>query len=128
MLVSAAPAALAGPSGGAQVPAPPAISAVECVSSPESPCRPERALLRGRELAVRGSGLKRLAEIVFHGWRGRRDDVHVRPRHTSDTRATAAVPDDARSGRLSVVDRYGNRTTTAGRLRVSRSRPSCAHR
>jgi murein DD-endopeptidase MepM/ murein hydrolase activator NlpD len=123
MLVSAAPAALAGPSGGAQVPAPPAVRAVECVSLPESPCRPARALLRGRELAVRGSGLRRLAEIVFHGRRGRRDDVHVRPRRTSDKRAIAAVPENARSGRLSVVDRYGNRTTTPARLRVSDPAP-----
>ena len=118
-LVVPVPAALAGPSGGAQVPGPPAVSAVECVSSPERPCQPTRALLRGREFAVRGSGLGRLAEIVFHGRRGRRDDVHVRPRRTSEQQAIAAVPKAARSGRLSVVDRYGNRTTTPGRLRVA---------
>jgi murein DD-endopeptidase MepM/ murein hydrolase activator NlpD len=118
-LASAAPAALAGPSGGAQVPGPPAVSAVECVSSPARACRPARALLRGREFAVRGTALGRLAEIVFHGRRGRSDDVHVRPRRTSDEQVIAAVPEGARSGKLSLVDRYGNRTTTPYTLRVA---------
>jgi murein DD-endopeptidase MepM/ murein hydrolase activator NlpD len=56
---------------------------------------------------------------VFHGRRGRRDDVHVRPRETAEKEATASVPAHARSGRLSVIDRYGNRTTTSRRLRVA---------
>jgi murein DD-endopeptidase MepM/ murein hydrolase activator NlpD len=118
-LVVPVPVALAGPSGGAEVPGAPAVSAVECVPVPERPCRPTRALLRGREFAVRGSGLESLAEIVFHGGRARRDDVHVRPRRTTDVQAIAAVPKAARSGRLSVVDRYGNHTKTPGRLLVT---------
>ena len=101
------------------MPGSPVVSAVECVSSPEQPCRPARALLRGREFAVRGSGLGRLAEIVFRGRRGRRDDVHVRPRRATDAQAIAAVPNAARTGRLTVVDRYGNRSTTSSRLRVT---------
>lgn len=119
-LIGATPAALAGPpGGGAQAPGSPTVSSVECVSSPESPCRPARALLRGREFAVRGSELRDLVDIVFHGRGGRRDDVRVTPRRTTDEQALAAVPDDARSGRLSVVDRYGNRTMTASRLRIT---------
>ena len=119
VLAGPVPAAGAGPSGGAEVPGAPTVSAIECVSSPEQPCRPARALLRGREFAVRGSGLERAAEIVFHGRRGRRDDVHVKPRQTSEQQAIAAVPKAARSGRLSVVDRYGKRTTTPDKLRVA---------
>jgi murein DD-endopeptidase MepM/ murein hydrolase activator NlpD len=100
------------------VPGPPTVSAVECLSSPEQPCRPARALLRGREFTVRGTRLERLAQIVFHGRRGRSDDVRVRPRQATEKQAIAAVPEAARSGRLSIVDRYGNRTTTPGKLRV----------
>jgi murein DD-endopeptidase MepM/ murein hydrolase activator NlpD len=110
--------AQAGPSGGAEVPGPPSVGAVECVASPESPCRPAGALLRGREFTVRGNGLGRVAEIVFHGRRGRRDDAHVRPQRTGEAEVIAAVPEEARSGKLSVVDRYGGRAKSPALLRV----------
>jgi murein DD-endopeptidase MepM/ murein hydrolase activator NlpD len=111
--------AQAGPSGGAKVPGPPSLRAVECVASPERPCRPAGALLRGREFAVRGGGLEQVSEIVFHGRRGRRDDAHVRPRRAGEAAVISAVPETARSGRLSVVDRYGGRTRTPAPLRVA---------
>jgi murein DD-endopeptidase MepM/ murein hydrolase activator NlpD len=110
--------AQAGPSGGAKVPGAPSIRVVECVATPDSPCRPAEALLRGREFAIRGSGLGRVAEIVFLGRRGRRDDAHVRPERTGEAEVIAAVPEEARSGKMSMVDRYGGRTKTAAPLRV----------
>jgi murein DD-endopeptidase MepM/ murein hydrolase activator NlpD len=119
VLAGYAAPATAGPGGGAQAPGAPTVIAVECIASPEAPCRPARSLLRGREFAVRGSGLGALADIIFHGGRGRRDDVHVRPRPENDREAIALVPKAARTGKVSVVDRYGNRTTTRGRLRVA---------
>jgi murein DD-endopeptidase MepM/ murein hydrolase activator NlpD len=107
------------PGGGATAPGPPSVRAVECVASPASPCRPAGALLRGREFAVRGSGLRQVAEIVFLGRRGRRDDARVHPRRTGDGEVIAAVPTEARSGKLSVLDRYGGRAETSAGLRVA---------
>jgi murein DD-endopeptidase MepM/ murein hydrolase activator NlpD len=107
------------PSGGAGAPPTPAPSAVECVALPENPCRPPGALLRGREFVVRGSRLQRVTEIVFRGRRGRSDDVEVHPETASERSVVAAVPDEARSGRLTLRDRYGNGATTEQRIRVA---------
>ncbi|HKP21501.1 MAG TPA: peptidoglycan DD-metalloendopeptidase family protein [Thermoleophilaceae bacterium] len=110
--------AMAGEGGGVRAPGAPTVSKVRCVSTPEQPCRPARALLRRREFVVAGSGLGRIAELVFEGRRGSRDDVRVRPREVSETEVVAVVPSRARTGRLSVADRYGNRTRTAAALTV----------
>lgn len=72
---------------------------------------------------MRGTRLDRVVQIVFHGRRGRRDDVRVRPRETAEEEVIASVPAEARSGRVSVIDRYGNITTTSRRLRVADAAP-----
>ena len=110
--------AVAGEGGGVRAPGPPTVSTVKCVSTPEQPCRPGRALLRRREFVVAGSGLGRVAALVFQGRRGSRDDVHVRPVRVSEEEVIAVVPRRARTGRLSVTDGYGNRATTTTRVRV----------
>jgi murein DD-endopeptidase MepM/ murein hydrolase activator NlpD len=118
-LAATSAASAQAPGGGAGAPQPPAVSAVECVPLPESPCRPRGALLRGHEFVVRGSGLQRVTDIVFHGRRGRSDDIEVHPETASEGSAIAAVPDEARTGRLTVRDRYGSAVTTAERIRVT---------
>ena len=116
--VLAAPAA-ADPGGGAQMPGPPKITAVVCLSAPDAPCRPARALLRGRAFAVQGSGLERVSAILFRGRRGRRDDVRTRPAELAEGRVVASVPVRARSGRVTLVDPYGRRVSTKTAVRVA---------
>jgi murein DD-endopeptidase MepM/ murein hydrolase activator NlpD len=112
------PATAAAQSGGAGAPQPPQLNEVECVSLPDSPCRPRGALLRGREFVIRGSGLERVARIVFEGDPGSADDVTIRPQRTDERSLIGVVPDDARSGRLTVRDAYGNKATAPRRVRV----------
>jgi murein DD-endopeptidase MepM/ murein hydrolase activator NlpD len=112
------PATAAAQSGGAGAPQSPQVNTVECVALPEAPCRPRRALLRGREFVIRGSQLEGVAAITFEGGRGPSDDVELRPERAGRHAVVAVVPDDARTGRLTVRDRYGNEATTPGRVRV----------
>lgn len=118
MALPAAPA-VAGPGGGAQMPGPPRITLVQCLSAPDAPCRPARALLRGRSFTVEGSGLGRVSEIVFRGRRGRRDDVGAKPEELAEARLVAAVPARARSGRITLLDPYGRRVSTDTALKVT---------
>jgi murein DD-endopeptidase MepM/ murein hydrolase activator NlpD len=94
------------------------VSGVACVPVPESQCRPRGALLRGREFVVRGSGLERVTRVVLEGGRGPSDDVEVRPDRVEARSVVAIVPDDARSGPVTVRDRYGAEATTTRRFRV----------
>jgi murein DD-endopeptidase MepM/ murein hydrolase activator NlpD len=115
---AALPATAIAQSGGAPAPQPPKPSTVECVSLAESPCRPSGALLRGREFAIRGSGLEDVTKIIFEGRRGSSDDIALPPQRAEPRSIVAVVPGDARSGLLSVRDRYGNEATTPARVRV----------
>ena len=118
-MASTAAPALAGPGGGAQMPGPPTIRAVECLPATDAPCRPARALLRGRAFRVKGTGLGRVSDVVFRGRRGRRDDVRTKPQELTEASLVAAVPARARSGRLTLLDPYGRRVSTETVLRVA---------
>jgi murein DD-endopeptidase MepM/ murein hydrolase activator NlpD len=107
------------PTGGAGAPQAPAVSNVKCVPLPEALCRPRGALLRGRQFVVRGTRLNAVEEVVFEGGRGRSDDVEVHPDSATDRSVVAGVPEGARSGRVTVRDRYGNAATTSGRVRIA---------
>lgn len=106
-------------SGGADALEPPKIAAVSCAATPDTPCGREGVLLRGRRLEISGSGLVNVTEIVFRGRRGRADDVTVRPDDVSAKAVAATVPERARSGKVTVEDRYGYTATAPARVTVS---------
>jgi murein DD-endopeptidase MepM/ murein hydrolase activator NlpD len=118
MAFSAGPVT-AGPGGGAEAPGAPAITAVECAPSDAAQCKPGGTLLRGQEFLVRGAELDNVAKIVFRGGRGRRDDVRTAPRQVVEDELVALVPERARSGRVTLVNRFGERATTQSPVRVS---------
>ncbi len=68
---------------------------------------------------MRGSRLEQVATILFHGGRGRADDVEVHAESVSERNAVAVVPEKAHSGKLTLRDRYGNAATIASRLRIA---------
>jgi murein DD-endopeptidase MepM/ murein hydrolase activator NlpD len=115
---SIAPAA-AQDGGGAGAPEPPEVTTIKCVPLPDSPCRPRGAVLRGRQFVIRGAGLERVAEVIFQGGRGRSDDVVASPKSTASTSVVAVVPGDARTGPVTIHDRYGNEATTGTHVRVA---------
>ena len=113
-----APAALgASGGGGAAAPLGPEVRKAACLNSPGVPCS-GRGLLRGRTFVVRGAGLEAVAKIVFRGRRGRRDDVSAGPVKRTRRYVVAVVPQKARSGRLTLIDRWGNDSTTSFRVGV----------
>jgi murein DD-endopeptidase MepM/ murein hydrolase activator NlpD len=116
-LLPAGVAAGSGGGGGAAAPEPPEARSAECLDSPGAPCS-GRGLLRGRTFVVRGEGLGAVARIVFRGRRGARDDVTAGPVKRTGRYVVAVVPDAARSGPLTLVDRWGNAGTTSFRVGV----------
>jgi len=120
-LVASAPAAAQ--MGGAAAPAMPEPQAAKCVPGPEEPCKPRGAILRGRTFVIRGRHLGTAKTIVFRGRRGRKDDVRVRVRKAKSRSIRAVVPRGARSGRLTIVDRYGGRASLTRRVRVRKPAP-----
>jgi murein DD-endopeptidase MepM/ murein hydrolase activator NlpD len=84
-----------------------------------STCGTRSVLLRGQQFVVRGSRLARVADVVFRGHHGRSDDVAAHPQTVSENRLVAAVPQAARTGRLTIRDRHGNSATTSWRQRVA---------
>jgi len=117
LAVAAPTANAAGGGGGAAAPLPPEARSAACLESPGAPCSGS-ALLRGRTFVVRGSGLEAVARIVFRGRGGRRDDASAGPIKRTARYAVAVVPDEARSGRLTLVDKWGNEATTDFRVGV----------
>jgi hypothetical protein len=115
---SVAPAA-AQTGGGAGAPQAPELTAIKCVPLPDSACRPRGAVLRGRQFVIRGTGLKHVTEIVFEGGRGRSDDVVATPESTATASVVGVVPNDARTGPVTIRDRYGNEAATTTRVRVA---------
>jgi murein DD-endopeptidase MepM/ murein hydrolase activator NlpD len=107
------------PTGGAGAPQGPQLASVECVPLADTPCRPRGALLRGRQFIARGSSLGQVAELVFQGRPGRRDDVEVHPETVSERSVVAVLPEEAQSGKLAVRDRYGSAATLPGQVRVA---------
>jgi murein DD-endopeptidase MepM/ murein hydrolase activator NlpD len=115
-LLAGMPMALAAPAfadggGGAAAPGAPEPRAAQCLESPGAPCAGLK-LLRGRTFVVRGAGLENVTRIVFRGRAGRRDDVTAGAVKRSTRYVVAVVPDDARSGHLALIDRWGNSATT----------------
>jgi hypothetical protein len=114
----AAPALADGGGGGASAPGAPQPREAECLLSPGAPCTGS-ALLRGRTFVVRGSGLENVTRIVFRGRPTRRDDVTAGAVKRSARYVVAVVPDEARSGPLTLIDRWGNSATTGFRAGVA---------
>jgi murein DD-endopeptidase MepM/ murein hydrolase activator NlpD len=113
----AAPAPVAADGGGAPAPGAPQAHSATCLDSPGAACS-GRGLLRGRTFVVRGTQLGAVAKIVFRGGRGKRDDVSAGPVKRTGRYVVAVVPDRARSGALTLVDRWGNESTTGFRVGV----------
>jgi murein DD-endopeptidase MepM/ murein hydrolase activator NlpD len=97
------------------------VRAVSCLSSPELRCPAAGGLFRGHEFAVRGRNLQSLSRVVFRAGRGR-DDVTARITRATPRYAVAAVPEEARSGRLTLIDRFGTRLAERPLVRI-RSAP-----
>ena len=106
-LPQAATAAPAG-GGGATAPEAPAARSATCLDSPGASCAGS-SLLRGRTFVVRGSRLENVMRIVFRGGRG----VSAGAVKRTSRYVIGVVPDAARSGRLTLVDRWGNDATTS---------------
>ena len=123
-LLAGVPAALAAPAladgggGGAAAPGAPEPRSAECLDSPDAPCAGDK-LLRGRTFAVRGAGLANVNRIVFRGRGTKRDDVTAGVVKRGARYAVAVTPDDARSGRLTVIDRWDNSATTSFKVTVA---------
>jgi murein DD-endopeptidase MepM/ murein hydrolase activator NlpD len=123
VLALAASAPAAAMTGGAAAPPMPELLAAKCVPGPEEPCKPRGAVLRERRFVIRGRHLGTAKTIVFRGRRGRKDDVRVRVRKARARSIRAVVPRRARSGRLTIVDRYGGRSSLPRRVRVRKPAP-----
>ena len=108
-------------SGGMAAPGAPSIRVVSCLATADSPCSSRRAVLRGRQFIVRGSGLAAAKRIIFKGRRTRRDDYATRVERASKRYAVATVPRKARSGRVVVVDRYGASAVSRRAVRVRKA-------
>ena len=93
-LLATAPGALAEPSGGAEIPGAPQVSAISCAGQPEGRCG------RGQLLTITGQSLQSVTRVEFLGGRSGRDDVHVRvsARAARPAEIVVAVPRRARSG------------------------------
>lgn len=104
----------------------PALSAVACTPMPTAPCPDDGGLVKGGRVKLTGSDLETTTKIVFLGGRGRRDDVSVRPALASHEEVEAKVSTRARSGRVMVVNRRGERVTSTKRVRVARANPGNA--
>jgi murein DD-endopeptidase MepM/ murein hydrolase activator NlpD len=121
-LLAGAPAAFAAPAladgGGAAAPLKPQPREAECLDSPGAACT-GRALLRGRSFVVRGARLENVVTVVFRGHGGRRDDVGAGSVKRSSRYVVGVVPEDARSGPLTLLDRWGNSATSDFRAVVA---------
>jgi murein DD-endopeptidase MepM/ murein hydrolase activator NlpD len=114
------PAVSTAQSGGAGAPGPPIVKAVSCMATRDSSCDAGSTLYRGRDFAVRGRNLQSVSRIVFHGAPRRTDDAVVRVVRARRGFIVARVPARARSGRLTLIGRYGARVTTRRPIRVAR--------
>ena len=79
------------------------LTTLACVTG----CAPGGAARPGALLRVRGSGLRRTAEIAFDGAPGEADDVAAAPVKRRRTSVDVRVPLGAVSGPVTVMDRDG---------------------
>jgi murein DD-endopeptidase MepM/ murein hydrolase activator NlpD len=115
--------ALADGSGGASATAPPAVSAIACRSACAAGGATPGALLR-----LRGSGLARVARIVFLGAPGARDDVAAAAIRPRDGTVDVRVPAGAATGPVQVsgADGTSRPTRPYAIVALARSAPSLA--
>ncbi len=106
--------------GGQPAPRAPLIRSVICAPTKDGPCPVGGALKAGGKAVVRGSNLETARTIVFRGRAGREDDVDSRPLDPHRRRLEAAVPEDARSGPITVVADSGQRARSRRAIRVQR--------
>ena len=106
-------------SGGAIAPVRPAVDSVTCEPTPTVPCPSGGALARGGRVTIAGEELDAASRVVFMGRRGKRDDVAVRPKEVEHDQLVAVVARRARSGRVMVVNRGGQRAASRKRVRVT---------
>ncbi len=116
-LAFAAPALAQDGGGGAAAPGAPEPREAECLASPGAECAGPK-LLRGRTFVVRGSTLENVTEIVFLGRATKRDDVSAGTVKRNERYVVAVAPAEARSGRLGLIDKWGNTATTDFRVSV----------
>ena len=100
--VAPTPAAPSGPA--------PVVLDVRCVGNPTGPCVETHRVERGATVRVSGRNLAGAARLLFYGRKGKRDDVAAPVSNAAPGAASAAVPDDARSGPVAVVDASGRRS------------------
>ena len=121
-LLAGVPLTLAAPAfadggGGATAPGAPEPREAQCLESPGAPCSGSK-LLRGRSFVVRGSGLENVTEIVFAGRPKKGDEASAGAVKRSGRYVVAVAPTEAQSGRLTLIDRWGNSSTTDFRVSV----------
>lgn len=120
MLTSGASPALAHDSrtGGASMPAPPAVESLRCADGTAFACG------QGERLIVRGEGLTGTRSVTFLGGPGGRDDRGARPRRRAAHRVEVDVPADAVPGPVRVLRRSRAGRSDQGRAgRSTFSRP-----
>jgi murein DD-endopeptidase MepM/ murein hydrolase activator NlpD len=100
------------PSGGTAAPGPPDVERAQCATGQEWACGP------GQRLVLRGEQLRAVDKVLFAGRRGRRDDRAARALAASPHRVVVLVPPAARSGRLVLQSRMGQRSVSTQELRV----------
>ncbi len=104
--------------GGQPGPEPSRVTAVRCLPTPSMPCPVNGALVVGGKAAVRGKDLQATRRVVFEGRRGASDDVVVKPRVVAARHVEAVVSTRARSGPVTIINRFGGRATSQVRIRV----------
>ena len=119
----ASPGAAMAASGGQEAPQPPYVKSVSCLATAEFPCPAGGALVRGGEVVVTGAHLQNARALVFLGGRGTRDDVAVGSRRERHGSFVATVPSKARSGRVAVLSRTGQRSAAVGPVEVRSPAP-----
>jgi len=95
-------AALGQTPGGLEPPSPPMIRDVTC----NVRCLDVRTVAETGRIEITGTDLASVETVRYPGGDGKLEE---KPRSASDTSVIAAVPVGAASGKISVVDRFGNR-------------------
>lgn len=104
----------------------PRIISVRCITRRAAACPTARAASPGAQLQLRGQDMQGVRTVVFRGGRGQADDIKVRARHVRPTHVEAVVPAAARTGRLEVRARFGDRAVTTTPVKVVKPAPETA--
>lgn len=104
--------------GGMVVDEGPRIASVRCVALPVKPCAAADSAATGGQIQIRGRDMHDVRSVTFRGGPGRVDDVTVRARHVRPTHVEAVVPARAKSGRVEVRSRFGDKAVTPRAVQV----------